>query len=102
MFSLNPEGNINQFINNAQNSTLKALTPQLPTTNSCPFYPISLAVLIIPITTTAVSRLAISIVTLSGKLLSSTIILLKILNNTKELIYYFICCFSSVLIALII
>ena len=55
VFSLNLGGNIDQFINNARNSTFKALTPQLPTTNLCPFSPISLVVLIIPITTTAVS-----------------------------------------------
>ena len=102
MFSLNLGGNIDQFINNTRNFTLKALTPQLPTTNSCPFRPISSAVLIIPTTTTAVSRPAIDIVALSGKLLSLTIILLEILNDAKELVHYFMRCLGSVLVALII
>jgi hypothetical protein len=102
VFSLNPGGNIDQFINNTRNSTLKALTPQLPTTNSYPFCPIRLTVLIIPITTTAVSRLAIGTVASSRKLLSSTIILLEILNNAKELVYHFMRYFGGVLVALII
>jgi len=102
VFSLNPGGNTDQFINNARNSILEALTPQLPTTNSCPFCPMSSVVLTIPITTTAVSRLVIGIVALSGKPLSSTIILLEILNDARELVHYFLYCFGGVLVALII
>jgi len=102
VFSLNPGGNTNQFINNARNSTLEALIPQLPTTDLCPFRPISLAVLIIPTTTTAVSRLAIGTVASSGKLLSLTVILLEILNDAEELIHHFVRCFGGVLVALII
>ena len=102
VFSLNPGGNTDQFINNARNSTLEALTPQLPTTNLCPFCPISSAVLTISITTTAISRPAISIVALSRKLLSLTIIFLEILNDARELVHHFMRCFSGVLVALII
>ena len=102
MFSLNLGGNIDQFINNARNSTLKVLIPQLSTTNLYPFCPISSAVLIIPITTIVVSRPAISIVALSEKLLSLTVILLEILNDARELVHHFMRCFSGVLVALII
>ena len=102
VFSLNLKGNTDQFINNTRNSTLEVLILQLFTTGLCPFYPISLAVLTIPITTTAVSRLAIGTVVLNKKLFSLTIILPEILNNARELVHHFIHCFSGILVALIV
>ena len=49
VFSVNPRGKVDQFIENARNSTIKAALVMLPTTNTYPFPSKSSKVLLSPI-----------------------------------------------------
>ena len=51
VFSVNPRGKADQFIENARNSTIKAAPVLLPTTNAYPFPSKSSKVLLSPIVT---------------------------------------------------
>jgi len=66
VFSVNPRDKADQFIENAQNSTIKAALVMLPTTNAYPFPSKSSKVLLSPIVTNPTVLLSVGKVALTS------------------------------------
>ena len=102
VFSVNPRDKVDQFIENAQNSTIKAALVLLPTTNTYPFPSKSSEVLLSPIVTNPTVLSSAGKVTSTGSSQSLSSISPKISNSARNLLLRLSYYIGGVLIALVL
>jgi hypothetical protein len=102
VFSVNPRGKVDQFIENARNSTIKAALVLLPITNTYPFPSKSSKVLLFPIVTNPVILLSVGKVALTSSSLSLSLTSPEISNRAGDLLLRLSHYLGGVLIALVL
>jgi hypothetical protein len=102
VFSVNPRGKADQFIENAWNSTIKAVLVLLPTTNTYPFPSKSSEVLLFPTVTNPIVLLSVGKVALTSSSLSLSLTSPEISNRAGNLLLGLSYYLGGVLIALVL